>query len=163
MWNQALDEFIQVLHRFEQVLLRHVSDNCSHSSSQSLSYPCWSRQYFPKTPEVSAFPCPEPARVVEKAASISVTSGDSCALQCTVSGSPELNVKWFKNGKEVVSGRRYKPSLKGNMAVLKILSAEKDDSAEYSMEVWNKVGKDQTSCSVTVSGQSYFRPGLDLL
>uniref|UniRef100_A0A3Q3XA73 Ig-like domain-containing protein n=1 Tax=Mola mola TaxID=94237 RepID=A0A3Q3XA73_MOLML len=36
---------------------------------------------------------PEPARVVEPAASISVTAGDSATLECTISGSPDLKVK----------------------------------------------------------------------
>lgn len=94
----------------------------------------------------------EPARIVEKAASISVTAGDSATLECTVSGSPELKVKWFKDGKEMISGRKYKMAVKENTAVLKILAADKGDTAEYKMELSNKVGKDECSCSVTVIG-----------
>lgn len=95
---------------------------------------------------------PEPARIVEPAESISVTAGDSAALECTVSGSPDLKVKWFKDGKEIISGRKYKMTLKDNIATLKILTAEKGDTSEYKMEVTNKVGKDQCTCSVTVLG-----------
>uniref|UniRef100_A0A3Q1G1Q4 Ig-like domain-containing protein n=1 Tax=Acanthochromis polyacanthus TaxID=80966 RepID=A0A3Q1G1Q4_9TELE len=79
-----------------------------------------------------------------------VTAGDSATLQCTISGSPELKVKWFKDGKEMISGRKYKMTLKENTAILKILTADKGDTSEYKMEVSNKVGKDQCSCSVTV-------------
>ncbi|KAM4560777.1 titin-like [Fundulus diaphanus] len=92
----------------------------------------------------------EPARVVEPAESISVTAGDSATLECTISGSPELKVKWFKDGKEMISGRKYKMALKDNVATMKILTAEKGDTSEYKMEVSNKVGKDQCTCSVTV-------------
>uniref|UniRef100_A0A3B4GAE5 Ig-like domain-containing protein n=1 Tax=Pundamilia nyererei TaxID=303518 RepID=A0A3B4GAE5_9CICH len=88
--------------------------------------------------------------IVEPAESISVTAGDSAALECTVSGSPDLKVKWFKDGKEIISGRKYKMTLKDNIATLKILTAEKGDTSEYKMEVANKVGKDQCTCSVTV-------------
>lgn len=95
----------------------------------------------------------EPARILEKAESISVTAGDSATLGCTVSGSPELKVKWFKDGKEMISGRKYKMTVKENTAILKILSADKGDTSEYRMEVSNKVGKDQCTCSVTVIGQ----------
>lgn len=70
-----------------------------------------------------------------------------------MSGSPELKVKWFKDGKEMISGRKYKMSVKDTKAILKILSADKGDTAEYRMEVSNKVGKDQCTCSVTVIGQ----------
>lgn len=94
----------------------------------------------------------EPAKIIEKAASISVTAGDMATLECTISGSPELKVKWFKDGKEMISGRKYKMAVKENTAVLKILSAERGDSAEYKMEVSNKVGKDECTCSVTVIG-----------
>lgn len=95
---------------------------------------------------------PEPARIVEKAPSISVTAGDSASLECTVSGSPDLKVKWLRDGKEVTGGRKYKISFKDNVASLKILSAERGESSEYTMEVSNRVGKDHCSCSVTVLG-----------
>lgn len=98
----------------------------------------------------------EPARILERAVSISVTAGDSATLECRISGSPELKVKWFKDQKEVVSGRKYKMSVKDTTAVLKILSVDKDDTGEYRMELSNKVGKDQCSCSVTIKGQSQF-------
>lgn len=73
-------------------------------------------------------------------------------LECTISGSPELKVKWFKDGKEMISGRKYKITVKDNMATLKILAADKGDTSEYKIEVANKVGKDQCTCSVTVIG-----------
>lgn len=95
---------------------------------------------------------PEPARIVEPAASISVTAGDSATLECTIIGSPELKVKWLKDGKEMISGRKYKMTVKDNTATMKILSAEKSDSAEYKMQVSNKVGKDECTCSLTVLG-----------
>ncbi|XP_074514104.1 cell adhesion molecule DSCAM-like [Sebastes fasciatus] len=92
----------------------------------------------------------EPAKILEKAASISVTAGDSATLECTICGTPDLKVKWFKDGKEMISGRKYKMVVKENTAILKILSADKGDTSDYRMEVSNKVGKDQCSCSVTV-------------
>lgn len=95
----------------------------------------------------------EPAKILEKAASLSVTAGDSAALEVTVTGSAPLRVKWFKDQKEMISGRKYKMSVKESTAMLKILSADKGDSAEYRMEVSNDVGKDQCSCSLAVIGQ----------
>ncbi|CAL8342161.1 unnamed protein product [Arctogadus glacialis] len=92
----------------------------------------------------------EPARIVEPAESISVTAGDSATLECTIAGSPDLKVQWFKDGKEVTSGRKYKITLKEKTAMLKILAAEKEESSEFRMEVSNKVGKDQCKSSVTV-------------
>lgn len=82
-----------------------------------------------------------------------MTAGDSATLECTISGSPDLKVKWFKDGKEMISGRKYKMTLKDNVASMKILAAERGDTSEYRMELSNKVGKDQCTCSVTVLGQ----------
>ena len=81
-----------------------------------------------------------------------MTAGDSATLECRIAGSPDLKVQWFKDGKEVMSGRKYKITLKEKTAMLKILAAEKDESSEFRMEVSNKVGKDQCTCSVTVLG-----------
>lgn len=98
----------------------------------------------------------EPARIVDRPPSISVTVGDSATLESTISGSPDLKVKWFKDGKEMTSGRKYKVTLKDNIATLKILSAEKGDSCEYRMEVANRVGKDECTFAVTVLGSFSF-------
>ncbi|KAG9271833.1 titin-like isoform X1 [Astyanax mexicanus] len=68
-----------------------------------------------------------------QAPSISVTAGDSATLECTVSGSPDLKVKWLRDGKEMTTSRKYKISFKENVACLKILSAERGDSSEYTM------------------------------
>lgn len=73
-------------------------------------------------------------------------------LECTISGSPELKVKWLRDGKEMICGRKYKMTVKDNTVTLKILTAEKSDSAEYKMQVSNKVGKDECTCSLTVLG-----------
>lgn len=94
----------------------------------------------------------EPARFVEKPPSISVTAGDSATLECKVSGSPDLKVKWFRDGKEITGSRKCKISFKDNLAAFKILSAERGDSSEYKVEVSNRVGKEQCSCSIVVLG-----------
>ena len=36
--------------------------------------------------------------------SLNVTSGDNAALEVTVSGSPELKIKWFKDNKDLSAG-----------------------------------------------------------
>uniref|UniRef100_A0A671TN10 Ig-like domain-containing protein n=1 Tax=Sparus aurata TaxID=8175 RepID=A0A671TN10_SPAAU len=52
-----------------------------------------------------------------------------------------MNVSYqMRSGKEMISGRKYKMTVKENTAILKILT------------VSNKVGKDQCTCSVNVIG-----------
>uniref|UniRef100_A0A3P9Q041 Ig-like domain-containing protein n=1 Tax=Poecilia reticulata TaxID=8081 RepID=A0A3P9Q041_POERE len=79
--------------------------------------------------------------------SLIVTAGDSATLECTISGSPELKVKWFKDGKEMISGRKYKMTLKDNVATMKILTA---DSGVYKCKATNSAGFKETSGTLYV-------------
>eukprot|EP00062_Callorhinchus_milii_P005912 gi/632946130/ref/XP_007888405.1/ PREDICTED: titin-like [Callorhinchus milii] len=99
---------------------------------------------------VAALVVKEPANITEKAESISVTAGDSATLECSFTGTPEIAATWFKNGTELMSGRKYKISVTHKVTSLKILTTEKADSAEYTCEVKNDVGSGSCQASVTV-------------
>nr|XP_019960350.1 PREDICTED: titin-like [Paralichthys olivaceus] len=92
----------------------------------------------------------EPAKIVDKPDSLSVTAGDIAALEVKVRGTPELVPKWFKDGVELASGRKYKISFSRMISSLNVLSAEKLDSGEYTFEVMNEVGKDLSKINLTV-------------
>lgn len=94
----------------------------------------------------------EPAVIVEKPGAMKVTSGDSCTLECTVDGTPELTTRWFKNGKELSTNQKYKISFFNKVSGLKILNARVEDSGEYTFEVKNSVGQSRCTASVRVSG-----------
>lgn len=89
---------------------------------------------------------------MEKPESVKVTSGDTCTLECTVSGTPELSTKWFKDGKELTSDSKYKISFFNKVSGLKIINVAPGDSGVYSFEVQNPVGKDSCIVSIQVSG-----------
>jgi len=95
---------------------------------------------------------PEPAKIVDKPDALSVTAGDMAALEVKVCGTPELTPKWFKDGVELASGRKYKISFSQMISSLNVLSAEKVDSGEYTFEVMNEVGKDLSKINLTVLG-----------
>lgn len=95
---------------------------------------------------------PEPAKIVDKPDALSVTAGDIAALEVKVCGTPELIPKWFKDGVELASGRKYKISFSRMISSLNVLSAEKLDSGEYTFEVMNEVGKDLSKINLTVLG-----------
>ncbi|OCT61202.1 hypothetical protein XELAEV_18047225mg [Xenopus laevis] len=90
----------------------------------------------------------EPARIVEKLELTQVIAGDTCSLECTVAGSPELVTKWYKNAKELKSDKKYSISFFNKTSTLKILLAEKGFSGAYTFEVMNDVG--ESSCTVSV-------------
>ncbi|XP_078085248.1 titin-like [Mustelus asterias] len=95
----------------------------------------------------------ESANIIEKTESFTVSSGDPAILECTVAGTPELSVAWSKNGKQLESNRKYKMSFVNKVASLKILSAEMDDSADYTFKVQNEFGAKSCDISLTVLEQ----------
>lgn len=89
---------------------------------------------------------------MDKPESFSVTAGELAAFECTVVGTPELKPKWFKDGVELSSGRKYKITFSKMISSLKVLSAEKGDTGEYTFEIKNEVGKDVCKMNLTVLG-----------
>ena len=75
-----------------------------------------------------------------------MTVGDPVSLDCKVTGSPQLKVKWMKNGKELQSIRQHKLSFDNNVSRLSIQSAQSEDGGEYIFEVANHI----SSCSCNV-------------
>uniref|UniRef100_A0A8C9EVX8 Ig-like domain-containing protein n=1 Tax=Pavo cristatus TaxID=9049 RepID=A0A8C9EVX8_PAVCR len=71
---------------------------------------------------------------------IQVTAGDPAILEYTVTGTPELKTKWFKDGKPLPASKKYRISFKNNVAQLKFYAAEMQDSGEYTFEISNDVG-----------------------
>eukprot|EP00062_Callorhinchus_milii_P005911 gi/632946090/ref/XP_007888385.1/ PREDICTED: titin-like [Callorhinchus milii] len=97
----------------------------------------------------------EPANIIEKADSCNVTIGNPAILQCTVTGTPDLKVKWFKDGKELTSDRHYTLSFEKMVASLRIMSVEKMDSDEYTFEVQNDFGVSSCKASLTVLDRTF--------
>lgn len=95
----------------------------------------------------SSFFCTsEPPQITEKPDVLKVTVGDPVSLDCKVTGSPELKVKWMKDEKELQSIRQHKLMFENNISSLKIQSAQKDDEGEYILEVANHISR--SSCKV---------------
>uniref|UniRef100_A0A665TA53 Ig-like domain-containing protein n=1 Tax=Echeneis naucrates TaxID=173247 RepID=A0A665TA53_ECHNA len=76
----------------------------------------------------------EPPQITEKPEVIRVTVGDPVSLDCKVTGSPELKVRWTKDGRELQSIRQHKLSFENNVSSLKIQSAQREDEGHYVFE-----------------------------
>lgn len=94
----------------------------------------------------------EPAKIIEKAEMTQVTAGEPAILEYTVTGTPELKTKWFKDGKPLPASKKYRISFKNNIAQLKFYAAEMQDSGEYTFEISNDVGISSCTTSFTVLG-----------
>jgi len=90
----------------------------------------------------------EPPQITETPEVIKVTVGDPVSLDCKVTGSPELKVKWMKNGKELQSIRQHKLTFENNMSSLRVQCAQKEDEGEYVFQVANHISS--CSCKVKV-------------
>lgn len=95
----------------------------------------------------------EPPQITEKPEVIKVTVGDPISLDCKVTGSPELKVKWMKDGKELQSIRQHRLTFEKNLSSLKIQSAQREDGGEYVFEVQNHISSCSCRVKVVVLGQ----------
>lgn len=77
---------------------------------------------------------------------INVTLGDAVSLECKVSGTPEIKVKWTKDGIELTPSRQNKLNFENNLSSLKIQSTQLEDAGDYLFEATNSV--DTCSCKV---------------
>lgn len=77
-----------------------------------------------------------------------VTVGDPVSLDCKVKGSPELKVRWMKDGRELQSIRQHKLMFENNVSSLKVQAAQRADEGEYVFEVSNHISS--RSCKVRV-------------
>lgn len=86
----------------------------------------------------------EPSKVMK--------TGQSLTLTCKVQGSPEIQIRWLKDGSEVVSNYRNIMSFDSSIATLEIARCRVEDSGEYVCLAVSESGRDQCSSSVAVKG-----------
>lgn len=94
----------------------------------------------------------EPAQILEKAKSVDVTEKDPVTLECVVAGTPELKVKWLKDGKQIVPSRYFSMSFENNVASFRIQSVMKQDSGQYTFKVENDFGSSSCDADIRVLG-----------
>uniref|UniRef100_A0A8C5WLH3 Ig-like domain-containing protein n=1 Tax=Leptobrachium leishanense TaxID=445787 RepID=A0A8C5WLH3_9ANUR len=82
--------------------------------------------------------------------SVNVTERDPVTLECTVAGTPELLVRWLKDGRQIMPSRYYTLSFEDNISRLRIQSVSKEDSGEYTFKVENDFGFSSCTAYVTV-------------
>uniref|UniRef100_A0A672I8S7 Ig-like domain-containing protein n=1 Tax=Salarias fasciatus TaxID=181472 RepID=A0A672I8S7_SALFA len=90
----------------------------------------------------------EPPTIKQKPELVKVTRGDPVSLECKVAGTPQINVRWVKDGKELESSRKHHLQYENQLSSLNIAASELQDGGEYLFEARNAVGT--CSCKVTL-------------
>ncbi|VDN49418.1 unnamed protein product [Gongylonema pulchrum] len=66
-----------------------------------------------------------------------------------------MKVEWFKDGKPVLIGHRFRSVLDFGFACLDVLYALPDDTGEYTCVATNPYGKTTTSAKLACSGSKH--------
>lgn len=86
---------------------------------------------------------------------MNVLPGSKVQFNVLLSGTPPLNIKWFKNKKEILSSADCSVVKDNTSSSLELFFAKSSDSGDYVCEIHNDVGS--TSCQATlfVKGPNY--------
>lgn len=94
-------------------------------------------------------------KIVKKLTNLAFRKGDSALIQFIATGTPDTEVKWFRNGEQIQESDNYSFTYDflSGLCALTIRSAELDDSGQYSCIVSNCSGSEQSSSWVVVRGK----------
>lgn len=82
--------------------------------------------------------------------------GSSIHMECKVSGSLPISAQWFKDGKEISTGAKYRLVCHENTVSLEVSNLELEDTANYTCKVSNVAGDAACSGILTVKGEDCF-------
>uniref|UniRef100_A0A8C5TTR2 Ig-like domain-containing protein n=1 Tax=Malurus cyaneus samueli TaxID=2593467 RepID=A0A8C5TTR2_9PASS len=95
----------------------------------------------------------EPPKFVKKPEALRfVKQGDTVQLECTISGTPEIRIAWYKNDQALQASDRLHISFVDSVAMLTISGATADDAGDYICEAHNSAGTASCSTSLFVKG-----------
>ncbi|KAG7174092.1 Titin-like 20 [Homarus americanus] len=100
----------------------------------------------PTTPSAA-----EPPKFITQISNIDrMVEGQSAHFEARLKpvNDPNLVVEWYKNGKKLPSGHRYRTFHDFGIVILDILYCYEEDSGEYEARAVNKLGEDKTTSSL---------------
>lgn len=92
-----------------------------------------------------------PPRFLSQINSATVEESDSIRFECRVEPKedPKLRIEWYRNGKLLPSGHRYRNVYDLGFVSLDILYVYAEDSGEYVCRAVNDYGEDKTKASIS--------------
>ena len=95
----------------------------------------------------------EPPSFTEAPAEVSlVRVGDRKVFECKVVGTPEISVRWFRDGAEIHQSVTHSMSFLNSVATLDISQVSERDSGRYFCEARNEAGTVSVSVGLEVKG-----------
>jgi len=104
---------------------------------------------------VSQAPAPEaprqPPHFITQIQSATVDEGEPVRFECRVEPKedPNLRIEWYRNGKVIPAGHRYRSVYDMGFVSMDILYVYPEDSGEYVCKAVNDLGEDTTRAAVS--------------
>ena len=73
-------------------------------------------------------------------------------FECKVAGTPEISVRWFRDGAEIHQSVKHKMSFFNSVATLEISQVSENDSGKYVCEACNEAGTESCTAELEVKG-----------
>lgn len=81
-----------------------------------------------------------------------VKPGQLVVFECQITGTPEIDTYWFRDGNEISPSDKYKMTFVDFLARLEIISSDIKDSGVYYCEARNEAGSESCSMELRVKG-----------
>jgi hypothetical protein len=76
--------------------------------------------------------------------------GDRIIVSCKVTGNPKPEVTWYKNKQPLQKSKDFSMDFNGETAKLTINDAYVEDTGDYSCQIWNEVGQQESSFKILI-------------
>lgn len=83
--------------------------------------------------------------------SVEVSEGTEVKLSCTLKGTPQPTIHWFKDGEPLKTSKRVKPDFDGEVASLSFAAADLDDEGDYKCVAQNELGSASCTAELLVN------------
>ena len=83
--------------------------------------------------------------------SVEVSEGTAVKLTCTVKGTPQPTIEWFKDGEPLKTSKRVKDDFDGEVASLSFTETDLDDEGDYKCVAQNELGSSSCSAELLVN------------
>ncbi|CAB3388930.1 Hypothetical predicted protein, partial [Cloeon dipterum] len=92
-----------------------------------------------------------PPKFIESLNSAVITEGSDFAFQCRVTGEPDPNIEWLRNGSSIENNPRYLISrMAEGICKLEITKTLQDDAGRFSCRAINEAGRAEVEATLSV-------------